>query len=234
MHIAICDDNIADRKHLERLLGRESDKRAAKSGVFYINAFGNADTLLDAPLQYDLFFIDMPNEPNLVHSIVDALITQGVTAPIILCSSTLDYSKLSFPNQVLFLCKPIIPAQLDNVLDHAIIIKENAPSLIELRVDEETLYVPCNQILYAVSEGQYVNVTLAERTISILSTMENFYYNVSCFTELYSVNKNLLINVTNISDFDGLFICMKNGKRFLISPATFLKLKSMHKFILSQ
>ena len=27
MHIAICDDNIADRKHLERLLSRESDKR---------------------------------------------------------------------------------------------------------------------------------------------------------------------------------------------------------------
>ena len=28
MHIAICDDNIADRKQTERLLGRESDRRA--------------------------------------------------------------------------------------------------------------------------------------------------------------------------------------------------------------
>ena len=28
MHIAICDDNVADRKQLERLLKRESDKRA--------------------------------------------------------------------------------------------------------------------------------------------------------------------------------------------------------------
>ena len=31
MHIAICDDNVADRKHLERLLSRESAKRAGKS-----------------------------------------------------------------------------------------------------------------------------------------------------------------------------------------------------------
>ena len=28
MHIAICDDNIVDRKQLERLLERESDKSA--------------------------------------------------------------------------------------------------------------------------------------------------------------------------------------------------------------
>lgn len=26
MHIAVCDDNVADRKQLERLLKRESDK----------------------------------------------------------------------------------------------------------------------------------------------------------------------------------------------------------------
>ena len=34
MHIAICDDNVADRKQLERLLCRESDKRKADTGVF--------------------------------------------------------------------------------------------------------------------------------------------------------------------------------------------------------
>ena len=35
MHIAICDDNIADRKQLERLLDRESDRRKGTSGVFF-------------------------------------------------------------------------------------------------------------------------------------------------------------------------------------------------------
>lgn len=34
MHIAVCDDNVADRKQLERLLGRESDSRKADTGVF--------------------------------------------------------------------------------------------------------------------------------------------------------------------------------------------------------
>ena len=36
MHIAICDDNIADRKHLERLLSRESDKRMGTPNLLWI------------------------------------------------------------------------------------------------------------------------------------------------------------------------------------------------------
>ena len=33
MHLAICDDHMADRKQMERLLGRESDRRLNTTGV---------------------------------------------------------------------------------------------------------------------------------------------------------------------------------------------------------
>ena len=59
MHIAICDDNIADRKQLERLLGRESDKRKNISGLFYADSFGDSAALMRRAVQYDLIFIDM-------------------------------------------------------------------------------------------------------------------------------------------------------------------------------
>ncbi len=36
MHLAVCDDNIADRKQTERLLGRESDQRINSTGVLYV------------------------------------------------------------------------------------------------------------------------------------------------------------------------------------------------------
>ena len=57
MHIAICDDNIADRKHLERLLQRESDRRKDTAGILYIDSYGNVDALTKSPMIYDLFFI---------------------------------------------------------------------------------------------------------------------------------------------------------------------------------
>ena len=49
MHVAICDDNVADRKHLERLLSRESDKRAGTTNILYIDSYGDKDYFLKKP-----------------------------------------------------------------------------------------------------------------------------------------------------------------------------------------
>ncbi len=38
MHLAICDDHMADRKQMERLLGRESDRRMNTTGVLYVDS----------------------------------------------------------------------------------------------------------------------------------------------------------------------------------------------------
>ena len=61
MHVAICDDNIAERKQMERLLGRLSDKIAAQSEPLYIDSFGNPEALLEAQLHYSVYFIDLVN-----------------------------------------------------------------------------------------------------------------------------------------------------------------------------
>ena len=54
MHIAICDDNIADRKHLERLLSRESDKRMGTPNLLYVDSYGDREHFLFHPLMYDM------------------------------------------------------------------------------------------------------------------------------------------------------------------------------------
>ena len=56
MHVAVCDDNIADRKQTERLLGRESDRRAKLTEGLFVDSYGNEQSLLTKPMQYDVFF----------------------------------------------------------------------------------------------------------------------------------------------------------------------------------
>lgn len=236
MHIAICDENVADRKHLERLLGRESDKRAAQTGILYTDSFGKSEPLLQTPLQYDLFFIDMPSAKELTYSIVESLIRQGVTAPIVLCSgevnhALLDYSFENYESQILFLDKPMTADKLIPVIDHTLSVKDMGPSFIELRVDNETIYAPFSDFLYAVANGSYVTVTLKHKSIRILSTPENFYSNISVFPEVCYVSGNLIINLLNLQKTDGLFVQMNNGRRFLVSPAALLTIKKMLKNI---
>ena len=59
MHIAVLDDNIADRKQIERLLDRESDRRISTTGNLYTDTFGAVDAFLASPRQYDFFMIDL-------------------------------------------------------------------------------------------------------------------------------------------------------------------------------
>ena len=93
MHIAICDDNIADRKHLERLLGRESDKRAGTPNILYVDSFGDRDALLrNTPGMYDLFFIDLVETPTLAMETIRLLQEAGAKAPVTMCSSQIDYT----------------------------------------------------------------------------------------------------------------------------------------------
>ena len=103
MHIAVCDDNVADRKQLERLLKRESDKRAASTGIIYTDSFGNSTSLLSNPMQYDAFYIDMCLTEGITGTeVANALIAQGVNAPIVMCCSKINYRAQSYPENVIF------------------------------------------------------------------------------------------------------------------------------------
>ena len=117
MHIAICDDNIADRKQLERLLKRESDKRKAKTGLLFADSFGDCRILSTNHMQYDLFFLDMTASAPDGLTFALQLAENGVTAPIVLCSSKINYkekaSALSgIPDSILYLDKTIITSEL--------------------------------------------------------------------------------------------------------------------------
>lgn len=161
MHVAICDDNVADRRQLERLLKRESDRRSTDTGVIYTDAFGNTQALLANPMQYDLFYIDVCNTDGLCGNDVVAMLTEkGVHAPIVMCCSKDDYKTQDFPENVIFLDKPIRTEELAESLEHALRIKAEAPDMIELREDKNTIYVTEEEILYAWEEARHVTVTL--------------------------------------------------------------------------
>ena len=154
MHIAVCDDNIADRKQMERLLGRASDRRIHTTGVLYIDSYGNVEAVLRSPMLYDAFFIDMTNGPVNGFQLARKLIDAGVVAPIVLCVSTIDYPSVieaalakvpddvteasnhdilrrQLQKQILYLNKPIKVTELDEMLDHAQSLKAETIPTIE-------------------------------------------------------------------------------------------------------
>ncbi len=224
MHIAICDDNIADRKQLERLLTRESDNRKSISGLFYADSFGDSAALLRKAIQYDLIFIDMTaSEPD-GFSLALSLIAHGISSPIVLCSSKIDYAQkinaLSKPPaNLLFLDKPIKKAELTAVLDHALILQSLREPTIELRGQTDTYYAKEDEIIYALQKNNYVHVYLTnDRTVTFLATIENFFEELSVYTHFVQLGSAALINITYLKEYSAFQVLLQNDITLKSTP----------------
>ncbi len=232
MHIAICDDNIADRKQLERLLKRESDKRKARTGLLYADSFGDCRILSTNHMQYDLFFLDMTVAAPDGLAFALQLIENGVTAPIVLCSSKINYKEKAaalaeVPDSILYLDKPIITAELSTILDKAEELDARRIPKIELRSEQKTWYVEEDDILYAIQKGRYVHVFLRSgEEVPVLSEMYNFYNTISAFEHIVFLNDHGLINVVHMDHYTPLAVFMKDGCRLSSNPFVMKYIKS--------
>lgn len=219
MHIAICDDNVADRKQLERLLKRESDKRAQTSGIIYADSFGHPGQLLANPMQYDAFFMDLcMTEDTNCCDVVNELTAKGNFSPVILCCSEINYRNMDFPARVLFLDKPIKAEELSAVLDKAQKIKDSSIPTIELREDKGTYYVTEPDILYAVADGNYLIVHLQNgQTVRINTTPQNFFSGLEQFPEFFTPNTRCVVNGRYIEKLSFRKITMCDGTVFKVA-----------------
>lgn len=232
MHIAVCDDNIADRKQLERLLKRESDKRKELSGLLYTDSYGNSEVLSKNPMQYDLFFIDMTQEEPDGLTFALSLIKAGVAAPIVMCSSKIDYlarmNALSpCPANLMHLTKPLKTSELSDTIEKALALQSEKIPTIELRSETETYYVTEDDIVYGITSGNYVHVFLKDgRKVVILTDMYNFYDQIAVFNHMVLINAHAMFNIVYMKKYSPFKVMLQNGVELKSSPLASKYIKS--------
>ncbi len=221
MHVAVCDDNIADRKHMERLLGRESDRRAQITEGLYIDSYGNEKAILANPMQYDIFYIDLcKTEGTSGARIAQKLCEAGVRVPIYMCCSEIDYRKHDLPKNVFFLDKPLKSDMFITSLDYAYEIKKNAVPLIELREERHTLYVTEADIMYCIAVARHVDVYLADgRIAKIDSSADNLYEQWKHYDTFIMPGEKTIFNGRFIERVGMMHVFMKDGTKFSVFGA---------------
>lgn len=234
MHIALCDDNTADRKQSERLLQRESLNRIPVTGPLYVDSYGSADSLLTKPMQYDVFILDICKSEEHAVQIAEKLVALGVKAPIVFCCSDLDYRSmdLSFApqKQFLFLDKPIRRTELTEVIDHALLCLANTEHTIELRSQKETLYVVEADIMHAKEKGRNLLVTLASgKEVLIPSSAANLFGQIQHYPCFLCPTEKTLINARHIAKTAFHKIIMKDGQSFYTTSSIMKYAKLMMK-----
>lgn len=219
MHIAICDDNIADRKHLERLLQRESDRRKNTKGILYIDSYGNVDALTKSPMIYDLFFIDMTQLPP--HGMETAILLRevGVTVPIVLCTSSIRYEDYAKPpTGLIYINKPFKTEELTAIVDSVEVRKKNTAPTIEIRDDLNTYYVHEEDFIYAYPDGYRTKIVLKDgRVIMQLGSLQELVPLLQPFDSFLLLGKKYVVNYNHIEKLERNFVLLSDHSKVPLS-----------------
>ncbi|MDE7478480.1 MAG: LytTR family transcriptional regulator DNA-binding domain-containing protein [Lachnospiraceae bacterium] len=229
MHVAICDDNVADRKHIERLLSRESDKRAGTPNILYIDSYGEKMHFLANPLKYNLIFMDMSSEPGIVEFILEHLTEMGYQAPLILYSGKIDYTKIpNLPDYVVHAKKPYIPDPLPeflalgdaNVAGHVITIMVHTNHVIN--------HVPKYSIMYALEEQNTCNLYLTNGSIlEIDEDISELRQLLEHFEEFERVNQESIANFKYVTAIMPGKLVMQDSKELKIPFLSYREYKRL-------
>lgn len=229
MHIAICNDNVADRKQLERLLARESDKRISTTGNLYVDSFGHPDSLLNNPMQYDAFFLDMESTPDTSDlDILTALVKAGCTSPVVLFYTSGEEKQKKeaackeLPLTVLTMEKPVKVQELSDLLDRLITLSGKRETPIELREEGGTHYVYEQDILYVEKKGSHIYVTLKNGdTVLHNASSLSLFSELESYSVFFAVSSKVVLNSRYLSDVRPFHITMCDGRSFRAYGASY-------------
>ena len=227
MHVAICDDNVADRKHLERLLSRESDKRRDTPNILYVDSYGDKDHFLINPLKYNIIFMDMCYEKGTVEYILDALVEMGYSAPLILYSSRIDYTTIpNLPDFVVHAKKPYIPEPLPAFLALGDENVRGYVPTIYVHQAAEAISVEKDEIEYAIAAENGTTLHMLDDTrIDVDETITDLVQILNPYEEFERVNKNGIANFKFVSAVMPFQLIMQSYYQFSISLLRYREFK---------
>lgn len=218
MHIAICDDNVADRKQLERLMGREADKWIANGDALYIFTYGSAESIMADQMQFDAIILDITESDKYTTlSLVDRLRALGKTSVMVISSK--EDIDAENREDIDFLPKPVSPSLLHDVITRVRKRMDTYVKKIELRGQYETLYVMDKEIMHARQMGEITRVKLSNgRSIDVSGTAEKMYGFISVSHDMFFMpNKKGLINLDYMVNSNPFSVKMSDGEKYSLA-----------------
>lgn len=221
MHIAVCMDVAADRKQLERLLERSTDRRLLEDNSipFYIQSYGNKSALLARPFMYDLFFIDILTDNVNSLDLIRQLRKIGVTATIVLCPSKVDLTdEITKEDDVLILKQPILKNELEEVLDVAIEKVKTKVRLLDIGGLDTNYHILPEEFLYAEKQKDRILVHLSDgREILSYERIDIFWDRAQTFDPIYYLPPNIVVNKDAVVSTKFSSVVLSDGRKFHVN-----------------
>lgn len=217
LKIAICEDEEQHKKILVDLIGRYPFE-----AEYCLTTFKHGYELVEANrtgIKFDIIFLDMrlDNEDGI--DVANEIRKTNATVRIIITTSLIEYAIQGYSvNASDFLLKPLPEEKVFHVLEkleHDIRLSKN--NYHEIKINNERVFIKCDEILYFESLGRKIKVATFESEYE-------YYYTISALEkELDSLrfvlcHRSYIIHLKNVKSIKTKTAILKNGTMIPISP----------------
>lgn len=224
LSIALFDTNFGERKQMERLLDRESDRRGETCSI-YTTTFGNKDTLLNTQRIYDAYFLDIPDDSYSAYDLAKDLRLKDIASPIIFLCSSMNYRECGRElSNTFFMDKPVLVADLTAMTEELLQQKaENYVPSIEIRDITKTHYLTEREIVYCENSKRTRNITIHLQDGSTMfaeNDIDNFLSELEPLGQFFMANNHVIVNARYVDKTTFFRVYLKSGKSFKRSYLT--------------
>ncbi len=215
LKIAIVDDEQACLDQMSRLCSSfEKDFGYSAETIL----FGSAEAFLEAfeADSFDLVFMDIYMEG--MDGVAAALEMRrlDIGCLLIFLTSSTEFMPDAFSCHAFeYVTKPFSKERIFDVLSDAVKVLPQEQKYIELAADRKIVRVFLDDIISAVSNAHYIELTLTDKEkLRCRMTMLEFIEKTGSDTRFIPVNKGITVNAEYILEFKSGCCIMESGARF--------------------
>lgn len=228
MKIAFVDDEREFLDEMHRLC-----KSFGESTGYPVETvpFDRSETFLEAfeTGGFDLVFMDIYMEGMDGIAAALEMRKQDNRCLLVFLTSSMDFMPDAFSCHAFeYITKPFSKDRIFDVLSDAVKMLPQKQKYIKLAADRKTVRVFLDEIVSAVTDAHYLNITLTGReSLRCRMTMPEFMERTDGDKRFIPVNKGIAVNAEHILEFKNNCCIMKNGTRFPVRVRTGSKIEQM-------
>ncbi len=212
MKIALVDDEPCYLAEMEALCLDYAKSRDCEIELFSFSG-GEAFLTAQAEARFSVVFLDIYMEGMDGIAAAKALREKDPGCILIFLTSSRDFMPEAFSCHAFdYVSKPVERERVERLLDDARKILPPAYKYIELVHERKIFRVLLRDIVYAVTDGHYLEVTLLDgSTLRPRMTAAEFLQRTGGDTRFLLANRGVILNLSHICSFGDGFCVMEGG-----------------------
>lgn len=222
LKIALVDD---EQIYLDEMAGICREFAAENRLDIELSEYSDGDSFLRSKKDFSIVFMDIYMNGSDGVLTAHKLRERDSACILIFMTTSTEHMPDAFSCHAFeYIVKPFSPLRVKEVLNDALKIIPSQAEYIELYSDRKTVRAALGEIVSAMTDAHYLEVTLSDGT-SLRCRMTIGQFSEQTDERFILINKGIIVNADYITDFENNCCILENGARFPIRVRDRLKIE---------